>query len=245
MKFWTIFTTLILFTKKKKNSDIAEIKQEIYEMLTQPIPIGVNDEDDENSPKLNTNIEKTVENAGMRMSDELTDQLWDVLKGKYQRWNNNNNYFTSRSTFVSGCPSYEILKEVIEYVFTTSAKINVVVRDVFYISSLHFSKFEKKIVLIKWLVIFSHSLSLFKTVQNMPSSESRLANLIRDVCDHRIAIPRLSGAEPLELLLEIGLEKVNKDYEFIFTESRLCSVEELRADKKYAFSTMIALLWNR
>lgn len=69
----------------------------------------------------------------------------------------------------------------------------------------------------------------------MPSSDSRLANLIRDVCDHRIAIPRLSGSEPLELLLEIGLEKVNKDYEFIFTESRLCSAEELRADKKYVF----------
>lgn len=66
----------------------------------------------------------------------------------------------------------------------------------------------------------------------MPSSQSRLANLIRDVSDHRIAIPRLSGSEPLELLLEIGLEKVNKDYELIFVESKLCTGEELRADKK-------------
>lgn len=66
----------------------------------------------------------------------------------------------------------------------------------------------------------------------MPSSRSRLAHLIRDVSDHRIAIPCLSGSEPLELLLEIGLEKVNKDYEFIFTESKLCTSEELQADKK-------------
>lgn len=65
----------------KHYSDIAEIKQEIYEMLTQPIPIGIADEDDENIHKPNTNIEKIVENAGLRVSGELTDQLWDVLKG--------------------------------------------------------------------------------------------------------------------------------------------------------------------
>lgn len=68
----------------------------------------------------------------------------------------------------------------------------------------------------------------------MPSSQSRLAQLIRDVSDHRIAIPRLSGSEPLELLLEIGLEKMNKNYEFIFMESKLCTADELRADKRYA-----------
>lgn len=50
-------------------------------MLTQPIPIGIADEDDENIHKPNTNIEKIVENAGLRVSGELTDQLWDVLKG--------------------------------------------------------------------------------------------------------------------------------------------------------------------
>lgn len=66
----------------------------------------------------------------------------------------------------------------------------------------------------------------------MPSNQSRLAHLIRDVSDRRIAIPRLSGSEPLELLLEIGLEKVNKDYEFIFTESKLCTADDLRVDKK-------------
>lgn len=63
-------------------SDIGDIKKEIYDMLTQPIPIGVTDEDDMNTRKPNTNIEQIVENAGNRVSVELTDQLWDLLKSK-------------------------------------------------------------------------------------------------------------------------------------------------------------------
>lgn len=63
-------------------SDISDIKKEIYDMLTQPIPIGVTDEDDMNNRKPNTNIEQIVENAGNRVSVELTDQLWDLLKSE-------------------------------------------------------------------------------------------------------------------------------------------------------------------
>lgn len=66
----------------------------------------------------------------------------------------------------------------------------------------------------------------------MPTSQSRLGHLIREVSEHRIAIPHLNGSEPLELLVEIGIEKAAKDYEFIFVESKLCSGEELRLDKK-------------
>lgn len=55
-------------------------------MLTQPIPIGVTDEDDVAETKPNTSIDKIVENANTRESGELTDQLWDVLKGTYQEW---------------------------------------------------------------------------------------------------------------------------------------------------------------
>lgn len=50
-------------------------------MLTQPIPIGVTDEDDMNNHKPNTNIDQIVQSAGDRVSVELTDQLWDSLKG--------------------------------------------------------------------------------------------------------------------------------------------------------------------
>lgn len=65
----------------------------------------------------------------------------------------------------------------------------------------------------------------------MPMSENRLAHLIREIIEQRIAIPHLAGSEPLELLLEIGIGKVSKDYEFIFTESKLCSAENLQIKK--------------
>lgn len=65
----------------------------------------------------------------------------------------------------------------------------------------------------------------------MPKSNNKLSELIREISDQRLAIPRLVGSEPLELLLEIGLEKLRKDYELIFTESKLCSAEELRVKR--------------
>lgn len=66
-------------------------------------------------------------------------------------------------------------------------------------------------------------------MQNTPTSSNHLAVLIREISEQRLAVPCLSGAEPLELLLEIGLEKALRDYEHIFTESKLCSAKELRA----------------
>lgn len=50
-------------------------------MLTQPIPIGMVDEDDADDHASNAGIDKIVENASTRESGELTDQLWDVLRG--------------------------------------------------------------------------------------------------------------------------------------------------------------------
>ncbi|XP_037027581.1 protein zwilch [Bradysia coprophila] len=58
-------------------------------------------------------------------------------------------------------------------------------------------------------------------VVNTPRNNNRLASLIRDISEKR-NIPRLSGSEPLEILLEIGLQKVSKDYEYIFSESKVC-----------------------
>lgn len=54
-------------------------------MLTQPIPIGVTDDDDMNNRKPNMSIDQIVENAGNRVSVELTDQLWDLLKSRLSR----------------------------------------------------------------------------------------------------------------------------------------------------------------
>ncbi|KAH8407071.1 hypothetical protein KR222_005683, partial [Zaprionus bogoriensis] len=66
-------------------------------------------------------------------------------------------------------------------------------------------------------------------IVNMPTNKNRLAEIISNLANSRLAMPCLSGAEPLELLLEIGLEKVGKDYEFIFTESKVCGTNLLRA----------------
>lgn len=63
----------------------------------------------------------------------------------------------------------------------------------------------------------------------MPTNKNHLAELIREISQQRLAVPCLTGSEPLELLLEIGLEKTTKDYEFIFTESKTCSAKDLTA----------------
>ncbi|XP_055849797.1 protein zwilch [Episyrphus balteatus] len=66
-------------------------------------------------------------------------------------------------------------------------------------------------------------------IVNLPTNNNRLAEIINEVSQQRLAIPCLTGSEPLELLLEIGLEKLFKDYEFIFTECKMCSSNDLKA----------------
>lgn len=73
--------------------------------------------------------------------------------------------------------------------------------------------------------------------QNTPTSSNHLAVLIREISEKRLAVPCLSGSEPLELLLEIGLEKAFRDYEHIFTESKLCTGKEFRAAVQAATAT--------
>ncbi|XP_058816122.1 protein zwilch [Topomyia yanbarensis] len=60
---------------------------------------------------------------------------------------------------------------------------------------------------------------------NIPSNNNRLAQLIKSIAQGRLAIPMLTGAEPLELLLEIGLEKILNDYQIIFHESKICNLD--------------------
>lgn len=105
-------------------------------MLTQPIPIGMTDEDDANEHSPNTSIDKIVENASTRESGELTDQLWDVLRGINHTIKSNVkqklfSFSKSLIVIIPGCSSYNMLKEAIEHIFTSAAKINVVVRMAF------------------------------------------------------------------------------------------------------------------
>jgi protein zwilch len=59
-----------------------------------------------------------------------------------------------------------------------------------------------------------------------------LAELILEVGQNRLAIPCLSGTEPMELLLEIGLEKVTKDYQYIFAESKIYNLNDLKITER-------------
>jgi hypothetical protein len=42
------------------------------------------------------------------------------------------------------------------------------------------------------------------------------------------SLPDLSGIKSVELLLEIGLEKLSKDYTHIFLSSELATLEQLK-----------------
>lgn len=63
-----------------------------------------------------------------------------------------------------------------------------------------------------------------------------MAEIICKLSQQQLAVPHLSGSEPLELLLEIGIEKATKDYEYIFTESKICSGKDLTAPPKIKVS---------
>lgn len=88
-------------------SNLAEIKKEIIALLTEPATLNdIVDGDDDKKSVTFRNINEIIDDANNRDSSELTDQLWTVLRG---------------------CSSYEMLKEAIEYIFNSVAKINVVV----------------------------------------------------------------------------------------------------------------------
>ncbi|XP_059621035.1 protein zwilch [Phlebotomus argentipes] len=65
-------------------------------------------------------------------------------------------------------------------------------------------------------------------ILNVETSGNHLAMLIDSLAHKEVSIPCLVGSEPLELLLEIGLEKARKDYEYVFSNSKVCFPEELQ-----------------
>lgn len=111
----------------------------------------------------------------------------------------------------TGCSSFADLKTGLEYIFECAEEFNIVVcfREFFRSPQFFIRSFPFK---------------------NMPKSKTRLAAWVFDLSEKRMAIPRLNGSEPLELLLEIGIEKVGRDYDFIFAESELCCAEDLKYD---------------
>lgn len=121
-----------------------------------------------NERKPNTNIEQIVGNANNRVSVELTDQLWDLLKSNIvdwicvSRWTSfwwpteramysicpNCEPLSKQNAIIPACSSYETLKEAIEFILTSAAKINVVVCKFIDIFFTHYD-FEITICLLK------------------------------------------------------------------------------------------------
>lgn len=66
-------------------------------------------------------------------------------------------------------------------------------------------------------------------IVNIPANKNHLATLIKEISEGRLTNLCLSGTDPLELLLEIGMEKVEKDYEHIFIRSKTTTVQDLHS----------------
>lgn len=103
-------------------------------------------------------------------------------------------------------------------------------------------KFTSSYSDLKKIITFIFQLSIRSNIVNIPTNNNRLAELIRELCQQRLAIPNLTGTEPLELLLEIGIEKLMKDYEFIFCAGKICKLSDMKSnDKKEAAASEASL----
>lgn len=89
-------------------------------------------------------------------------------------------------------------------------------------------KFTNSYADLKKIITFIFQGASRSNVVNIPTNKNRLGELIRELCQQRLAVPNLHGTEPLELLLEIGIEKLMKDFEFIFAESRICQLSNVK-----------------
>lgn len=98
-------------------------------------------------------------------------------------------------------------------------------------------KFTSSYADLKKVITFIFQIASRSNIVNIPTNKNRLGELIRELCQQRLAIPHLVGTEPLELLLEIGIEKLMKDFEFIFGESHICKLSDVKFGGAKAQST--------
>lgn len=91
-------------------------------------------------------------------------------------------------------------------------------------------KFTSSYSDLKKIITFIFQIANRSNIVNIPINNNRISELIRELSQQRLAIPHLIGTEPLELLLEIGIEKLLKDYEFILKESRICKLSDMKFD---------------
>jgi hypothetical protein len=61
-----------------------------------------------------------------------------------------------------------------------------------------------------------------------PKNPTKVAHVLKELMRGSSSLPDLSGIASVELLLEIGLEKLCKDYTHIFLSSDLATLEQLK-----------------
>ena len=60
------------------------------------------------------------------------------------------------------------------------------------------------------------------------SNSTRLAKLISDIHQQKATAPLLAGSLPLEILVDIGIEKLNRDYAYLLLSANLVERHELQ-----------------
>lgn len=93
-------------------------------------------------------------------------------------------------------------------------------------------KFTSSYSDLKKIFNFIFQIASRSNIVNIPMNNNRLSEVIRELTQQRLAIPHLVGTEPLELLLEIGVEKLMKDYDYILAESKICKLSDMKFDGK-------------
>lgn len=147
-------------------------------------------------------------------------------------------------TYAYGSMSYERLQERVNHVLSDVVTINdsdvgdtgleSVVRRVYNRPLLEVTdqlwdllKFASSYTDLKRIITFVFQISSRSCIVNIPMNNNRMGELIRELTHQRLAIPHLTSTEPMELLLEIGIEKVMRDYEYIFSESKICMLSDI------------------
>ncbi|GLV45245.1 zwilch [Carabus blaptoides fortunei] len=76
-------------------------------------------------------------------------------------------------------------------------------------------------------VIFTEVANSETDIYVADTNLTSMAHMIRGVKAGKMAVPLLSGTQPIEMLIDIGLEKLKKDFAYIFTHGNIVSFDEL------------------
>ncbi|XP_026481430.1 protein zwilch-like [Ctenocephalides felis] len=167
----------------------------------------------------------------------IVQELYDLIK-KHQNTSSDMIYkiiMPSSSDPDLYVPVEEKLQEMLhqdhDYDIEPAEEIQSFNRIVFN-GRLHLSFCDKIWTILKDVSCYSQLVKCFNiifstiahgkvNIQTEENTNTRLESLVYDVFHHRAAIPHLSGLQPLELLLEAGVEKLCKDYIYFFETYKL------------------------